>query len=111
MFHKSKVSKRKKVKWFDRSLSEMKRQLERTAYMSKNHPEDPVVRGRYFSTKKSFKTFIRQKENDFKNKVLKQTALMESNNLDKFWNMVNELRTTKQDNCIDNIELKMVFLV
>ena len=31
--HKSKVSKRKKVKWFDRSLSEMKKQLERTAYM------------------------------------------------------------------------------
>ena len=106
--HKSKVSKRRKDKWFhfDRSLSEMKKQLERTAYMFKKHPKDPVVRGRYFSTKKSFKTLIRQKENDFRNKVLKQIALMESNNPDKFWNMVNELRTTKQNNYIDNIEPK-----
>ena len=31
--HKSKVSKRKKVKSFDRSSSEMKKQLERTAYI------------------------------------------------------------------------------
>ena len=104
--HKSKVSKRRKVKWFDRSLSEMKKQLERTAYKFKKHPKDPVVRGRYFSTKKSFKTLIRQKENDFRNKVLKQIALMESNNPNKFWNMVNELRTTKQNNYIDNIEPK-----
>ena len=29
--HKSKMSKRRKVEWFDRSLSEMKKQLERTA--------------------------------------------------------------------------------
>ena len=110
--HKSKMSKRRKVKWFDRSLSEMKKQLERTAYMFKKHPKDPVVRGRYFSIKKSFKTLIRQKENDFRNKVLKQIALMESKNPNKFWNMVNELRTTKQSNYIDNIEpKKMVFLV
>ena len=42
---KSKVSKRRKVKWFDRSLSEIKNQLERTAYMFTKHPKDPVVRG------------------------------------------------------------------
>ena len=74
--------------------------------MLKRHSKDPVVSGRYFSTEKSFKTLIRQKENDFRNKVLKQIALMESNNPNKFWNMVNELRTTKQNNCIDNIEPK-----
>ena len=34
--HKSKVSKRKKVKWFDRSLSKIKKQLERTSYMFKS---------------------------------------------------------------------------
>ena len=50
----------------------MKKQLKRIAYMLKKHPKDPVVRGRYFSTNKSFETLIRQKENDFKNKVLKQ---------------------------------------
>ena len=31
---------------------------------------------------------------------------MESNNPNKFWNMVNELRTTKQSNYINNIEPK-----
>ena len=31
---------------------------------------------------------------------------MESNNPNKFWNTVNELRTAKQNNYIDNIELK-----
>ena len=31
---------------------------------------------------------------------------MESNNPNKFWNMVNELRTTKHNNYIDNIEPK-----
>ena len=72
--------------------------------MFKKHPKDPVVRGRYFSTKKSFKTLIRQKENDFRNKVLKQIALMESNYPNKFWNMVNELRTAKHNNYNDNIE-------
>ena len=31
---------------------------------------------------------------------------MESNNPNKFWSMVRELRTTKQNNYIDNIEPK-----
>ena len=31
---------------------------------------------------------------------------MESNNPNKFWNMVNEVRTTKQSNYIDNIAKK-----
>ena len=61
----------------------MKKQLERTSYMFKKHSKDPVVSWQYFSTKKSFKTLIGQKENDFRNKVLKQIALMESNNPNK----------------------------
>ena len=81
----------------------MKKQLERTAYMLRKHPKDPIAWGRYFATKKSFK-LVRQKEFDFRNNILKQISVMESNNPNKFWNMVNELRTARKNNYIDNIE-------
>ena len=102
--YKSKERKGKKEKWFDRSLSEMKKQLERTAYMLRKHLKDPIVRSRYFATKKSFKKQVRQKEFDFRSNILKQISVMEINNPNKFWNMVNELRTARKNNYIDNIE-------
>ena len=80
--------------------------------MLKNHPKILLSEGDIFQLKNLLKTLVRQKENDFRIKVLKQIALMESNNPNKFWNVVNELRTTKQNNYIDNIEQKkMVLLV
>ena len=72
--------------------------------MLRKHPKDPVVRGRYFATKKSFKKLVRQKKFDFRSNILKQILVMESNNPNKFWNMVNELRTARKNNYIDNIE-------
>ena len=96
--YKGKEEKEKKEEWFDRSLSEMKKQLERTAYMLRKHPKDPTVRGRYFATKKSFKKLVRQKEFDFRSNILKQVSVMETNNPNKFWNMVNELRTARKNN-------------
>ena len=50
------------------------------------------------------KKLVRQKEFDFRSNILKQISVMESNNPNKFWNMVNELRTARKTNYIDNIE-------
>ena len=48
--------KKKRERWFDSSLTEMKRQVERAAYSLRKHPKDPIVRGRYFTIKKTFKS-------------------------------------------------------
>ena len=53
--------------------------------MLRKHPKDPVVRGHYFATKKSFKKLVRQKKFDFRSYILKQKSVMESNNPNKFW--------------------------
>ena len=84
----------------------MKRQVERAAYSLRKHSKDPIVRGRYFTIKKTFKKLVRKKEYEFRNNVLNQISQMESNNPNKFWEMANELRTAKRNNYIDNIEPK-----
>ena len=49
---------------------------------------------------------MKEKEQNFKEKILQQISLMESNNPQKFWEMVNELRTIKQKSTVKNIEPK-----
>ena len=102
--YKGKEKKEKKEKRFDRSLSEMKSNWKGQPTSWGNIQKTLLLGGRYFATKKSFKKLVRQKEFDFRSNILKQISVMESNNPNKFWNMVNELRTTKKNNYINNIE-------
>ena len=49
---------------------------------------------------------MKEKEQNFKEMILQKISLMESNNPQKFWEMVNELRTIKQKSTVENIEPK-----
>ena len=61
---------------------------------------------KYHTSKKKFKKAVKEKEQNFKEKILQQISLMETNNPQKFWEMVNELRTIKQKFTVENIEPK-----
>ena len=49
---------------------------------------------------------VKEKEQNFKEKILQQIFLMESNNPQKFGEMVNEVRTIKLKSAVENIEPK-----
>ena len=93
-------------KWFDKTLEEMKQEVLRTAKILNKYPNDPIIRGKYYTLKKKFKKAVKEKEQNFKEKNLQQIYLMKSNNPQKFWEMVNELRTIKQKSTVENIEPK-----
>ena len=84
----------------------MKQEVLRTAKILNKYPNDPIIRGKYYTLKKKFKKAVKEKEQNFKEKILLQISLMESNNPQKFWEMVNELRTIKQKSTVENIEPK-----
>ena len=84
----------------------MKQEVLRTAKILNKYPNDPIIRGKYCTLKKKFKKAVNEKAQNFKEKILQQISLMESNNPQKFWEMVNELRTIKQKSTVQNIEPK-----
>ena len=84
----------------------MKQEVLRTAKILNKYPNDPIIRGKYCTLKKKFKKAVKEKEQNFKEKILQQLSLMESNNPQIFWEMVNELRTIKQKSTVENIEPK-----
>ena len=84
----------------------MKKEFLRTAEILNKYPNDPIIKGKYHTLKKKFKKAVKEKEQSFKAKILQQISLMESNNPQKFWEMVNELRTIKQKSTVEDIEPK-----
>ena len=84
----------------------MKQEVLRTAKILNKYPNDSTIRGKYYTLKKKFKKAVKEKEQNFREKILQQISLMESNNPQKFWEMVNELRTIKQKSTVENIEPK-----
>ena len=65
-------------KWFDKTLEEMKQEVLRTTKILNKYSNDPIIRGKYFTLKKKFKKAVKEKEQNFKEKILQQISLMES---------------------------------
>ena len=84
----------------------MKKEVLRTAKLLNKYPNDPIIRDKYHTLTKKFKKAVKEKEQNFKEKILQQISLMESYNPQKFWEMVNELRNIKQKYAVEDIELK-----
>ena len=57
-------------KWFDKTLEEMKQEVLRTAKILNKYPYDPVIRGKYYTLEKKFKKAVKEKEQNFKEKIL-----------------------------------------
>ncbi|KAL9972695.1 hypothetical protein ACROYT_G019055 [Oculina patagonica] len=99
----SKLPKRKKRKWFDKSCFELKKEVLRLGNLTSKFPSDPFLRGRFFVVKKTFKKMVKSKKRLFKEALLQKIANFESNNPKEYWEMVNDLRQQSAQQTTDAV--------
>ncbi|KAL9977170.1 hypothetical protein ACROYT_G014548 [Oculina patagonica] len=99
----SKLPKRKKRKWFDKSCFELKKEVLRLGNLTSKFPSDPFLRGRFFDVKKTFKKMVKSKKRLFKEALLQKIANFESNNPKEYWEMVNDLRQQSAQQTTDAV--------
>ena len=103
---KTKNSRKRKNKWFDKSCFELKRAVLRFGKLTSKISSDPIVRGKFFVIKKAYKKLLKTKKRSFKEFLI---ASFESDNPKDFWEMVNEVRQKSADQISDKIDVEEWF--
>lgn len=94
-----KSKKKKSKKWQDKSYSALIKHVNDLGKKIKKFPNDPSLLGQYSKMKKEANKMRKTNNNLFKRKILEQLENLENNNSDEFWNLVNKIKTKKQNKC------------
>ena len=80
----------------------MKKDMKNLAYLLTKYPRDPIIRGRFFTLKKSINKTIKQTLIDQRNTILNKIQQAENKCPTTFWKLVNTIKNKKQKNeCIE----------
>ena len=85
------LNKRKQPKWFDMSLTCLRRQLDSKEKLLKKYSKDPVVRTSYFSLLKLYRKSRKHKLKEFRQSVMNELDNLHDNNPNKYWDLLKEL--------------------
>ncbi|CAG2244474.1 unnamed protein product [Mytilus edulis] len=78
-------------KWFDISLTGLRRQLDSKEKLLKKFSKDPIVRTSYFSLLKLYRKTRKQKLKEFRRSVVDELDNLHENNPNKYWNLLKDL--------------------
>ncbi len=99
----------KPKKWYDKSCSEMSKNLKLTAYLLSKSPNDPFLRGRLIKNRKEYKKLLKLKKREHHNGLIKKLESLESKNPKEYWNLLKQLRNNKLEQKICNTETFVTF--
>ncbi len=83
---------------FDGECRRLKNSVLHLGKQVSKFPKDPILYGKFITTKKAFKKLVKQKNLETKNRILDQICLSERQNPKLFWNLINKLRKAKKCN-------------
>ena len=107
-----KKSTRKKTrpkKWYDRTCSEMSKNLKLTAYLLSKSPRDPFLRGRLIKSRKEYKKLLRLKKSEYHEQLIGRLESLESKSPKEYWGLIKKLRNDKSEQKICNSETFVTF--
>ncbi|CAG2233338.1 unnamed protein product [Mytilus edulis] len=78
-------------KWFDISLTGLRRQLDSKEKLLKKFSKDQIVKRSYFSLLKLYRKTRKQKLKEFRRSVVDELDNLHENNPNKYWNLLNDL--------------------
>ncbi len=99
----------KPKKWYDKSCSEMGKNLKLTAYLLSKSPNDPFLRGRLIKNRKEYKKLIKLKKKEHHNELIQKLEPLESKSPKEYWNLLKTLRNNKSEQKICNTETFVTF--
>ncbi|CAG2187584.1 unnamed protein product [Mytilus edulis] len=85
------LNKIRQPKWFDISLTGLRRQLDSKEKLLKKLSKDPIVRTSYFSLLKLYRKTRKQKLKEFRRSVMDELDNLHENNPNKYWNLLKDL--------------------
>ncbi|CAG2253837.1 unnamed protein product [Mytilus edulis] len=85
------LNKIRQPKWFDISLTGLRRQLDSKEKLLKKFSKDPIVRTSYFSLLKLYRKTRKQKLKEFRRSVMDELDNLHENNPNKYWNLLKDL--------------------
>ena len=60
------------------------------------YPQDPIIRGKYFSIKKNFSKILKKSKKEQKDELLEKIRQMEDKNPTVFWNLIKNIKQKKE---------------
>ena len=91
-------------KWFDKDCETAKKEVLTAAKALQRYPKDPIVGGKYHKLKRDYKRLVKYKEHSFRETMLQRISQFESNDPKTFWEMVETLKTHRDEILTDNID-------
>ena len=91
-------------KWFDKSCSQLRSELNRLSVQCSRKPMNPLVRRTFIQCRREYKKLPNQKEKEYLNKLKEQLKNLEQKNPKQFWAIIKNLQsdnTLKIKNPID----------
>lgn len=79
-------------KWFDLPCVHYKKECRLLGELLQKQPFNRGIREQLFSTKKKYKSLVRQKKREYKNTILKNIENLHCRNPSSYWKLVDELR-------------------
>lgn len=98
LFPKTKKSNIKPQKWYDKSCWSLKKEINLVSMSVLRNPTCPILRGRLFSLKKSYRKLIKFKKAQFKSSLLTKIQTLESSNPKEYWKLIKSLRSISEKN-------------
>ena len=85
----------------------IKKDLNNLAYLLKKYPNDPYIRGRFFTEKKNIKKFVKNAESEQRNAILNKIKTAEEKNPTAFWKLINSIKGARTKN--ENLEPEILY--
>ena len=95
---KIKSSPKRKVSTYihNQNLTTLKNHLTNLAKTLRKYPNDPLIRGKYFTTKKTFTKTIKKQKIKEKNEIINKINDLQDKNPSSFWALINKIKEKKE---------------
>ena len=88
----------KRPKWYDNSLTKLKRQLNDKEKLFRKFSKDPIIRSSFFSHLKLYKKTRKKKYKDYRKNLIEELDNLRDNDPKKYWSLLNNVANSGTNN-------------
>jgi ribulose bisphosphate carboxylase small subunit len=97
--HKSRV---KSKAWFDKSLGQMRQQIDKKSALLSKYPNDPIIRGSYFKARKEYNRSRKFKQKKYREEILAKLDDMRADHPQEYWKLLKLLKDDSEQKGLAN---------
>ena len=98
-----KKQKSRKKRWFDNECKMMRKELRKLGRQLFVNPDNHDIRNNHFRKKKMFQKMVKHKKREIKQMIIDKLELLEENDPQRYWNLVDQLKNSENDSQINSV--------